>query len=72
MGQNAKKEKKHNDEFNPSGQPWILDQGQKRAAEIDLQGAVGEKADQLTKITFIPSAQNLSGELLDGAGFVGA
>ena len=37
----GKMEKKHNDEFNPSGQPWSPDQGQKRVAETDL--AVGEK-----------------------------
>ena len=39
----GKMEKKHNDEFNPSGQPWSPDQGQKRVAETDLQAAVGEK-----------------------------
>ena len=44
MGQNGRKEEKHNNEFNPSGQPWSLDQVQQRAAEIDLQDAVGEKA----------------------------
>ena len=37
----GKMEKKHNDELNPSGQPWSPDQGQKRVAETDL--AVGEK-----------------------------
>ena len=37
----GKMEKKHNDEFNPSGQPSSPEQGQKRVAETDL--AVGEK-----------------------------
>ena len=39
----GKMEKKHNDEPNPSGQPWSPDQGQKRVADTDLQAAVGEK-----------------------------
>ena len=39
----GKMEKKHNDEFNPSRQPWSPDQGQKRVADTDLQAAVGEK-----------------------------
>ena len=38
----GKMQKKHNDEFNPSGQPWSPDQGQKRVADTDLQAAVGE------------------------------